>query len=83
MAGWAVKLDPLKSSHVTAAGFADGKLRVQFHNGRIYEREASAEEHAALTGAESPGSHFSKTWRGKDGWTEVKGEPNGGTEEKE
>ena len=69
-----MKLEPLKSSHVIASGYADGKMRVQFHNGRIYEREASEDEHAALKGAESPGAHYSKTWRGKDGWMEVKGE---------
>lgn len=56
-----MKLTPIKSSAIQAHGHdpATGKMRVQLHNGKIYEYDdVPLEKYAAFTGAASPGSFW-------------------------
>ena len=63
-----MQLTPVKSSNIAAVGFdpATSTLGVQFSSGATYHYAGvSAEDHAALMGADSIGSHFAKNIRGK------------------
>jgi hypothetical protein len=54
-------LKPLKSSNIAACGYdAESKtLTVQFKNGATHSyADVSAEHHAAMVAADSPGSYF-------------------------
>ena len=53
---------PVQSSNVRSIGHDPHRnvLEVEFHSGRVYEySDVNADEHAALLGASSIGSHFS------------------------
>lgn len=59
-----MKLSPIKSSAIAAHGHdpQTGKMRVQLHNGRIYEYDdVGLDKYAAFTGSASPG----KFWNDK------------------
>jgi hypothetical protein len=56
-----MNLTPIKSSAIKAHGHdpATGKMRVELHNGKVYEYDdVSLDKYAAFTGAASPGAFW-------------------------
>ena len=58
----------VESSTISHIGFEDGKLPVRFKSSpkHVYSYDATDEEHAALIGADSIGSHFHKHIKGRE-----------------
>lgn len=66
---------PVQSTSVKSAGHdpATNELHVEFHSGRIYRfKDVSAEQCAALFGAESFGRHFNKHVRGQHAFEAIR-----------
>lgn len=50
---------PVESSNITAIGFENGSLEVEFHNGRVYRYfDVSPEIYYAIIAAPSAGKAF-------------------------
>lgn len=63
--GGSMDLQAVTSSNIKAAGFADGKMRIQFANGTLYEYSGpKVEEHYKnFMAADSKGAYFAKSIR--------------------
>lgn len=60
-------LAPVQSSNITAIGHDGSYSYVQFKSGGIWRYPTSADEHSALAGATSIGSHFHANIKGRQG----------------
>lgn len=59
-------LHPVQSSNIDAIGWHDGKLRVRFKGGGLYDYEAVPESvHDAFRASDSAGKFFFANIRGK------------------
>ena len=60
-------MKPVDSSTISHIGHENGKLSVRFKSNPkvVYEYEATEDEHKALIGADSIGSHFHKFIKGR------------------
>lgn len=70
-----MEMKPVKSSNIKAIGYreAGGLLHIEFGSGKTYAYEGVLpDEHVALMGAPSVGSHFSRHIRSKYPGVEVK-----------
>jgi hypothetical protein len=61
----AIERFAVDSSTIKAIGYADGVLVVEFTNGHLYAYNMAPAEFEAFARAESKGSYFNKTIRGK------------------
>lgn len=71
-----MKMHPVESSMLKAVGHdpATGKMRVQFHNGAVYEHDGvPLEKFAAFTGAASAGQFYNKKIKGQHEGRKIKG----------
>lgn len=72
-----MKLSPVKSTNIAAVGHdpATSQLVVQFKSGAAHVYEGvTAEDHAALVGAESVGKHFIANIKNKFASSKYEGE---------
>lgn len=70
-----MQLTPIKSSAIAAHGHdpATGKMRVELHNGKVYEyQDVSLDKYAAFTGAASPGAFWNSKIKANHTHTEIK-----------
>ena len=56
---------PVKSSNISAAGYEDGKIRIQFSNGTEYDYEGGAELFNDMLESKSVGKFFHQNIKGK------------------
>jgi hypothetical protein len=66
------ELSRVISSNIEAVGYQDNTTYVQFKNGSVYAYpDTDKTEYEELVKAESVGSHFSKTFRGKQDYSKL------------
>lgn len=66
-----MELQPVISSNIKAAGFADGKMQIQFNSGVPYEAEMTQADYDAFMAAKSKGSHFAKVMKRAFIWKKI------------
>lgn len=69
-----ITLSPIESTALQAHGYdeASQTLRVQLHNGKVYDyHSVSLEKYAAFTGAESPGRFWNSRIKPIHAHTEI------------
>lgn len=72
-----MNLTPIKSSALAAHGHdpETGKMRVQLHNGKVYEYDdVGLEKYAAFTGSMSPGKFWNERIKGAHEGRLIEGE---------
>ena len=67
-----MKLYAVTSSNIAAVGWHDGKLRVEFHNGGVYDYQGVSEaEFKVLKDSDSVGRYFERNIRNQFPTTKV------------
>ena len=74
-----MKMIPIKSSNIKAAGYENGTLRIQFSNGSLYDyHEATAQLYNDFMEAESQGRFFHQKIKSKLTSTKVEKDDDNG-----
>lgn len=69
-----IALAPVESTALQSMGYdmGTGTLRVQLHNGKVYDyHDVSAEKYAAMMGSKSIGSFWNQKIKAMHGHTEI------------
>lgn len=66
-----MELQPVISSNIKAAGFADGKMQIQFNSGTTYEAETTQADYNTFMAVKSKGSHFAKVMKTAFIWKKI------------
>lgn len=66
-----IGMKPVVSSNISAIGFANGIMRVQFNGGGLYETTATQADFDTFMAAKSKGIHFNKILKKAFAWSKI------------